>query len=434
MRWPRRAAKYWMVTCEICQTANSLDSKFCRHCGGAIPEAALHDALREHEKLVREGQKLVLEGRLEEAFAVAETAIANHPASRDAFALKASVHEHRQELGDAIECFERIVELDPDSTIDKIKLNHLRNTLLLHDPAAVAERPRRRRALLAAVAAVVLVVAVGAGIGAIQSQAARNREPKLVMGPDSGNNAAPFDARLPAPAGGGADQAAAPGTAEPSQGGTTPNPVTGPTNPGTGSGTVSEPGRVVVDPRDRMPDVGNGGIGDGDQRPIKVDPLPSNPNERNTANGNANGNATRTDPPPVLDNPTPTTPPARAADDPGFIDIQVSRGAPPTPGTPVRTENKAQALLKAAQNQHQSGNLQQAALGYERALEAGADPGRTNQQLGSVFKALNRRNDAVRAYRRAAQAYEAQIAQGGDRNRLSLAMDVCKQEIANLGG
>lgn len=422
-----------MVTCEICQTANSLDSKFCRNCGGAIPETALHDALREHEKLVREGQKLVLEGRLDEAFAVAETAVANHPGSRDAYALKASVHERRQELGDAIECFERIVELDPDSAIDKIKLSHLRNTLLLHDPVAEAERPRRRRALFAATAAVVLVVAVGAAIGAIQSQMARNREPKLVMGSDAEKNAAPFDANLrPAPEV-GTNQGEPTGGNDPNATAAPPSGTALLPNQGTGQPDTASPGRVIVDPRDRLPDVGNGDIGDGGQRPIKVDPVPNNPNEGN-GGATGTGNAGRTDPPPTVDNPNPTALPARAADDPGFIDIQVSRGAPTPPGTPVRTENKAQALLKAAQNQHQSGNLPQAALGYEKALEAGADPGRTNQQLASVYKALGRRNDAVRAYRRAAQAYEAQIAQGGDRNRLTLAMDVCQQEIANLGG
>ncbi|MCW5941633.1 MAG: hypothetical protein KIS66_05345 [Fimbriimonadaceae bacterium] len=421
-----------MVTCEICQTANSLDSKFCRNCGGAIPEAALHDALREHEKLVREGQKLVLEGRLDEAFAVAETAVAAHPGSRDAHALKASVHEQRQELGDAIECYERIVELDPDATIDKIKLNHLRNTLLLHDPVAEAERPRRRRALFAAAAAVVLVVAVGAAIGAVQSQMARNREPRLVMGPDEGKNATPFDTNLrnatdvaaPNPATGAPnpDVSAPSGTANPAPA------------PNGGQGNVSEPGRVVIDPRDRLPDVGNGGTGnggDGGQRPIRVDPVPVNPNEGATGN---TGNATRTDPPPVVVNPNPTAPPTRPPDDPGFIDIQVSRGTTTPPGTPVRTENRAQALLKAAQNQHQAGNLPQAALGYEKALEAGADSGRTNQQLASVYKSMGRKNDAVRAYRRAIQSYEGQIAQGGDRNRLALAIDVCNQEIANLGG
>lgn len=429
-----------MVHCQNCQAANTLDSKFCRSCGNALADDAIQAALAEHAKLVSEGERMAFDRRYEEAMAVAETAIAAHPASREALCLKASVHEHRGELGDAITTYERVVELYPDSALDKIKLNHLRNVLALQDPEENT-RPQRRRALLAGAAATVLVVCIGATIGLIQG---RNREesPKLVMEDPVGNqqaNANPGFQMNPQAYG-------AQGNANQPQD----------TNANAGRLDVEGPGRVFDSgPRNTVIE---GALTGGDRVPLinGVDPVvppirpvvqsrPQDPNDggRPTEQVQGDGNTVKSgpDPAPQLGGSN-TSQPTRATDGPGYINIRISDPNGPRiggnsasgTGSSSQTSTGASALLITARNHHQTGDYAKAAQAYERALEAGAEPGRTNQNLAMVYQQLGRRNDALRAYQRAVGAYERQVAAGGDAARLGMAIETCKKAIEVLGG
>lgn len=429
-----------MVHCQNCQAANTLDSKFCRSCGNALAEDAIQVALAEHAKLVSEGERMAFDRRYDEAMAVAETAIASHPASREALCLKATVHEQRGELGDAITTYERVVELYPDSALDKIKLNHLRNVLALQDPEE-STRPQRRRALLAGAAATVLVVCIGATIGLMQG---RNRDeaPKLVMQDPVVN------------------QQANPGNGFQMN----PQAVGQQANPNAVQEPSTDPSRLNVEGPGRVFDSGPRntvieGPLTGDRVPMigGVDPVvppirpviqsvqqPTDGTGRPTEPVQGDGQTTKTgpDPAPQLVTGNTNATAVKPVEDPGYINIRISDPNGPRiggntgsgVGTSSQSATGARALLAAAQNHHQTGDYAKAAQTYERALEAGADPGRTNQNLAMVYQQLGRRNDALRAYQRAVNAYERQIASGGDATRLNMAIETCKKAIEVLGG
>lgn len=149
-----------MVSCKHCLTQNSLDSTFCRRCGTALPEDEILAAKEKLDVLIGQGNTSFNEGRTDEALAVADTALLSNPTSTTALSLKSLCHERRGELAEALECADQIVELNPDSELDKIKRNQLRSKLAISVQLAT-QPPDKRPALIGAVAAVVLVICVG---------------------------------------------------------------------------------------------------------------------------------------------------------------------------------------------------------------------------------------------------------------------------------
>ena len=127
-----------MVRCPDCETPNSVDSKFCRFCGAPLPEEERIDAQMKLNELIAEGNKLFNDGRTDEALLIAESAISSSPNDTRALSLKGMCLERAGDLADALELYERVVELNPDSALDKIKVTHVRNRLA----AKVAEPPR----------------------------------------------------------------------------------------------------------------------------------------------------------------------------------------------------------------------------------------------------------------------------------------------------
>ena len=153
-----------MVRCPDCETPNSVDSKFCRFCGAPLPEEERIDAQVKLNELIAEGNKLFNEGRTDEALLIAESAISSSPNDTRALSLKGMCLERAGYLADALELYERVVELNPDSPLDKIKVTHVRNRLAAK--AAEVPPPNRRIALIGASAAIVFVMAVGSIIAA----------------------------------------------------------------------------------------------------------------------------------------------------------------------------------------------------------------------------------------------------------------------------
>src|SRR5690349_9064710 len=147
-----------MLACKHCSTPNSLDSTFCKKCGTAVPADLKREASLQLDKLVDEGLAALNAGRTSEALAIADSAVATDPTHLGALHLKSAVHERRGEIADALESAERIVELNPDSELDRIKRNGLRSSLLNASTPVV---PDRRVAFVAAAAAMVLVACTG---------------------------------------------------------------------------------------------------------------------------------------------------------------------------------------------------------------------------------------------------------------------------------
>lgn len=424
-----------MVNCSKCQTPNSLDSKFCKLCGAPIAEDDLNAALSEQEALVAEGYRIFSEGRTDEARLVAETVLASDPPSTSALSLKGMCHERGGEIAEALDCFERVVALNPDSPLDKIKVTHLRNTLasrIGEEPA-----PDRRRALFAAIAATALVVSVGVAISGLVN---RNQAESASKGDAPGAGVvAPYTPIQQGGATGPGTQNVPVGAGQPnaSQGTAQPNatgiPPAGAANPGVAPGGAPS---APINPNPnigRLPAPGSAPwVPPGIPENVSIDPTNRNPNP------GTNGAAPPPSQPPGVDpnegpDPKiggPTKEPA------GVIDIRVSRPNPASGGgVSVPDSGSGDALARAGRQRQLAGRYPEAIKLYEQALRAGSDPGSTNQRLGQCFANLGRLGESAVAYQRAVTAYEAQLQSGGgDRARLEAALDACRQALKVVKG
>ncbi|HRI45274.1 MAG TPA: tetratricopeptide repeat protein, partial [Fimbriimonadaceae bacterium] len=151
-----------MVKCSQCGKQNTLDSRFCRACGTEVPADVAAEAREANEKLVAEGRRLLLESRSAEAKLLAETTHENDPASANALSLLGECHERFGHHEQAIECYERVLELQPDSALERIKLDHLRKSMTGQADASPGPSGRNRAAIGAGLAAVALVASIGA--------------------------------------------------------------------------------------------------------------------------------------------------------------------------------------------------------------------------------------------------------------------------------
>lgn len=412
-----------MISCKQCGTHNSLDSTFCRKCGNGFEEIEIQDGRAKLEALTVEGNLAFHEGRTDEALAVAENVLLSDPNAVSALWLKAICHERRDEIAHALECADRIVELNPDSDLDKIRRNQLRAKLAsqLH-----VEKPDRRIALVGAVAACVLVLCVGA-LAANMARADRTPTDSSVA------QNQPQNTLLNTPT----NQTQTDEAQTPNQGSGQPNQNTG-ASPASGSGSLgvgdvppiqSRPGsnyQPNIDPPKvesgtTLPQV-QGGIG-----PVTIDPnvmiVPkeNKPPQKGTSD-DPKPDTTMSNEGVVADN----------AADQGEIDIRLSSGSGPKAGS---DSNGVKSQSLTANNAFELGNYRQAASLFEQAIRNGGDPVSLNQRLGQTYERLGQLGEAKEAYRRAVQAGESALASGrGNPDRISSALDSCKAALRKLGG
>ncbi len=406
-----------MVPCKHCLTANSLDSTFCKHCGTSLPEAELTDAKEKLEALVQTGFDLLKDNRSEEAMVIAETAVVANPSSAAAASLKGMCHEARGEVAEALECYEKVVALKPDSALDKIKVNQLRNMMVAK--VTVPPAPDRKGPLLVA-AAVTMLVVVG-GIGLVK---AMQRPPAVASN----------DNKVPVSSGTGQALTSFEGSTGPVSTGP-PGPIqsTPPSNGGSqlpdngngGTGPIVPPngGRTGLPPVGSS-DNGGGGADDTGHNPVVVVPPVIESNHRPTVGG---GDVVVIDNPPTSPPVGPPGPTPSPTTDPGFIDIKVHGGNKGNGGDDSGSKaNGLQAVTKAAVSNFQLGRWADAARGYEQAISMGGGRASNYQRLGDCYNHLGKAGQAVDAYSRAAESYEA----AGN----TASAEVCRQAIKTLKG
>jgi tetratricopeptide (TPR) repeat protein len=429
-----------MVSCKQCATSNSLDSVFCKRCGAILAEDQVEEARLKLEALLKEGLHSFNEGRTDEALAIAETALVSDPNSIVALSLAADSHVRKGQVAQALELMERVVELNPDSELDKIKRNQLRSQLMtrLH----VDESGDSRLALTAAIAAGIIVICLGAIWANYASRASAandalvSRNPSAGSNPITQNTASITNPNFP-PAGQTANNQPAP-QPDASPGDVQPirsdreNSASG-TNDGLGSlpkykgpvlplPTGSDNSTVQISPINPM----QGSI-PSDRPGVVVSP-------RTTSSESKPSNLQ--DPAPdtaAIDTAAPTTPER----DTGVYDIAVSHpGSRPGKGRDDGpTAGGAEALMRTGVQQYQLGSYASAAGTLERALNAGADPVSVNQRLGQAYEKLGKANDAASAYKRAISAGESAISSGrGNKDRIQVAIDVCRQALRVIQG
>ncbi len=423
-----------MIECLSCQTSNSIDSQFCKGCGEALSADAIEAALIEHEAFVAEGQRALAEGRVDEALLISHSAVEQNPDSIQALSLRGLVYERQGRIAEALEAFERVVVLNPTSSLDKIKVQQLRNSLSAQ--VLYVAQPDRKRAFVGAAAATLLVVGAGAII-AVYAQRANaqsnfdagkvatnlGQQQNLLNNSPSGTKPNPNGEE----AGGTSGTSGTDKTKNPGDVGAIRNGVEG----GVTNRGSALPGGVGT----RLPSAG--GVDMGQIPPYEIGPpaivptgnnQPPNPNKDDIDPTVGNGRGGNTNP------PVETT---KSQDDPGVIEINVKPKSPTNKsgGSDVDQGLSSKALSEAARQQYQLQKYDQAAKSYERLLAMGGDAATINQRLGQCYTNLGQTGNAASAYKRAIAAISDRLKNSsGDTAYLDRQLESCQRALKVLGG
>jgi hypothetical protein len=336
---------------------------------------------------------------------------------------------------------ERVVELNPDSELDKIKRNQLRSQLMTR--LDVSESGDGRLALTAAIAAGIIVICLGAIWANYSNRLAETNAREALASRTASKTPSPSPTNILGSAG-------------------TSNPASSPTNGGSPTASNSGPGTATGDVQPIRNDGGteasasrNDGIGNlpkfngrlplpgatQNGEPFVITPVrPELPSEGGVTvkpKVSKTPNKGEDPDPPTEPGPIDDSTPATAERDNGVYEIAVSHpnGRTGTSRNDGPTAGGAEALTRAGVQQYQLGSYSSAAGTLERALSMGADPVSVNQRLGQAYEKLGKGNDAATAYKRAIAAGEAAIASGrGNKDRIQSAVDVCRQALRVIQG
>ncbi len=400
-----------MVECKNCGKSNSLDSRYCRECGAALAGDALAEAQGANIHLLSEGRRLLAEGRFDEAMMVGQQALEADPISVAAWSLLGDCHEHGGAIDEALLCYEKVAELHPDSTLDRIKVTHLRKMLATSN---LVEPSDRKRAIFAAAAAVVLVACLGTAMAMLGPGASRS---PAVAANLPGKEIQPLVSAANPPAPNATQQ--------------NPTSSSGPNTADPKAGDTAKPSTVVRAPpmdgshKETLPFP----LGDGGLKPLNPNPsgVEIVPDGKESTKGSSTESA---DP-----NPKPDPDKAAApAGPPAIIEIKPSQtNRTERGGSEVIETGRSETLVQVARNRYLTGDYQGASDAYEKALRSGYESGSTNQHLAQCYEKLGRPKDAVACYYRAIRAFDASLANGtGDSGRLKRASESCKQAIKVL--
>lgn len=417
-----------LVECLDCQTENTLNSRFCRSCGGRLPEDEVLELRAENAKLILDAKVLFNDHRFDECKMLAESVLEIDPSDLDAKALLADCFEKEGRIEDAIELYEEIAAGRPDSAIDRVRLHHLRR-LIAVETEIPANPNTRRNALFSAIATFVLISCVGAAfILAGQNKTKTIAETDLLA--TNQGNAEAFRTVIPVPTSvpptnipeGSIEPLNQPSATDPNapvinQNSNAISPTRGVSRRLGGSMTStasnsSEPGLQPLVP-EVPPNFSATVTPNQNQQNNK--PKNNDPDPSTTIDPNKNGNA--------------KAPPENN----GIVEIQVLNGK--SSGASADDNAKsAEALIRKARDLYAQGSYSAAVKTYEDALAVGASSGSTNQRIGQCYEKLGNRSAAIAAYKRAAASYQSSINRGSGGSRVEAALDACNQAIKNLGG
>ncbi|MEI6432205.1 MAG: tetratricopeptide repeat protein, partial [bacterium] len=137
------------MLCPNCKTRNPIGFKLCHECGAPmaapVGELAVEEALQAETERRHQHAAALLAGALElraqrqypEAIPLAEEASEIMPDSASAFTLLASLYERTGDHERAILAMERVVAINPESVEDKVRLERMKDGIIL------PEEPRR---------------------------------------------------------------------------------------------------------------------------------------------------------------------------------------------------------------------------------------------------------------------------------------------------
>lgn len=411
-----------MVACASCNTKNSLDSRYCKSCGKELESNAREKAQQELDVLIAEGFRIFNDGKIEEAALVAQTVLEQEPESVSALSLKAMCKEHEGQIAEALDLYEKVLALKPDSALDRIKVTHLRNSIATKLSAPAAS-PDRKTAVIGAVAATVLVVSVGIALAGFMNQNGGKNTALDTQEQSKPIQNANLDGQAPSNVN--------PGIQTPDESNKQPETAAQPSvTPANNSGS-SAPGvrfnegavPLILNPEGGtipQPTVGAPSGGDANKTPASDESTKNKPREDGGID-------------PVVNGPKGNGKDGSQQGRNAIYEINFSRGN----GGGSEGGNDSQTsetLVRTGLAQFQSGRFQNAARSFEGALRAGADPGKTNQRLAQCYQNLNQDKEALAAYQRAISAFESQVKSGKGGASAKAAIESCKAAIQVLSG
>lgn len=397
-----------MVACPKCVVNNTLDSAFCKKCGAVLPVAVIEEEQEKLKEIVTKGMDSYQAGNLDEALAIADHSIITNPSYGEAYALKGLIHERRGEYAEALDCYETVVALNPDSTIDKIKLNQLRNAFAQRQ--AGEPKTDRKGAAILALGVTGFVAACGViAYGVILN----SKETKDVQNTNLPIQSRPLNTTNPGV-----------NTAQNQFQQRDPNKPNQTSDPGDVGALHSNDNNPATDsgPKTSSRTRYDSGRG-GDFGPLVIDPPVSNgqigstlPNVSNGGGNNGNDGNKKPD----AHKPIPEDPPV----------TQNGGGT----GTTVASNDQDHGTYMITPSTNNGGNGTSRNNGSEGSNSgATSNTGRMYQRQGQGFVRSGKTGQAREAYQKAIDAYEKEISSGkGDKEAAQAGLNSCKQALKNL--
>ncbi|GIV01628.1 MAG: hypothetical protein KatS3mg015_0458 [Fimbriimonadales bacterium] len=368
-------------------------------CGHALEAAeAPSDEGAAVEEMVQDGYRLLAEGKEEEALFVAKAALARAPDDLSALALKGMVLEAMDDLPGAIACFERIVELNPSSTLDRIKLEQLQRRLY-DTPALYEPRESNWPAILAGIGATLVVASLGVILALTQGE----KQPVASNGPEVNTfqpaTQTPTQPQVQPPTANAQPQ-------EPTTGQASPSPMQRPSFSAPNYGSANAP--LIITPDNlngTLPAVGPSGA--------TQEPPPAQ-NEART------GQPAQ---PPGDDN---VIQPAEDPKKTGVIRITPHQDRS---GNSSGSASESENIYRIALEKMKAGDYRGAIADFQKSLSGSSQPALTHQLIGRCYRQLGDFENAKSHLRRALQLFENSKAPGAQAGA-----EACRRELAAIGG
>jgi len=417
--------KIELLVCAECAAKNTIDGAFCRQCGVLLPEITRDEMKLEAEKLLIDGRQLLNDGRTQEAGLVADSVLEIDPSNANALALRGDIFERDGLFAEALETYERVMEVRPDNAMDRIRVAHL-SKLVAAEEIAIEEPVSNRRGILLVAAAGVLLASVGAALFIAANSSQSNIPDNLLVKNESGTGFTNLDPTIVPITPNGVNNINSGGGQQTDLGTTN---VTG--GQGTGSATYSPSNPNSGYSRPVQSGIGQGGIAPFTPEGPKLQDWP---NTAGVSNTRPNPGPTQPENPNPVDNGSAeeANPPK---EDPGVVEIRVKPGSENSnPGAESGGAMSAEQLIQKARNLYIQENYAGAAEAYEAAIRAGAGSGATYQRLAQCYEKMGRKSDAIRSYRNAVRAFDSQISRGNGSDSVRAAKESCERAISALGG
>jgi len=113
------------MRCPSCLTENPDSATVCQACGAALDSTTAASAPERSRQWIEEAFRLSDEGRLADAISAAKRAIAADPNATSAYSLLGILYERAGQREQAIDAYESVLRLSPDSALDGETLRQL---------------------------------------------------------------------------------------------------------------------------------------------------------------------------------------------------------------------------------------------------------------------------------------------------------------------